>query len=46
LRRFPDVDAAGGLDVVYLWGVLRHTGALDDAIEQAASLVRGGGGIW
>jgi 2-polyprenyl-6-hydroxyphenyl methylase/3-demethylubiquinone-9 3-methyltransferase len=46
LRRFPDVDAAGGFDVVYLWGVLRHTGALDDAIEQAASLVRGGGGIW
>ena len=31
---------AGGFDVVHSWGVLHHTGAMNDAIRRAASLVR------
>ena len=30
-------------DIVYSWGVLHHTGAMHQAIEDAASLVRPGG---
>lgn len=33
----------GGFDVVHSWGVLHHTGAMWQAIENAASLVRPGG---
>lgn len=45
----PDVvgrlrDAVGdGYDVVHSWGVVHHTGNMVQAIEQAASLVKGGG---
>jgi SAM-dependent methyltransferase len=34
---------AGHYDIVYSWGVLHHTGAMRQAIEQSASLVRPGG---
>lgn len=43
LRNLPGVGAAGGFDIVHSWGALHHTGAMDDAIERAASLVRGRG---
>jgi len=33
----------GHFDIVYSWGVLHHTGAMWDAIENAASMVRPGG---
>jgi 2-polyprenyl-3-methyl-5-hydroxy-6-metoxy-1,4-benzoquinol methylase len=32
-----------GFDIVYSWGVLHHTGAVDEAIGRAASLVKAGG---
>lgn len=32
-----------GFDVVYSWGVLHHTGRMQDAMQRAAALVRGGG---
>ncbi len=32
----------GQFDVVYSWGVLHHTGAMWQALENAAPLVRGG----
>lgn len=34
----------GQFDVVYSWGVLHHTGAMWQALENAAPLVREGGG--
>src|SRR4029077_9683340 len=43
LRNLPGVGAAGGFDIVHSWGALHHTGAMDDAIGRAASLVRGQG---
>ena len=36
-------EATGTFDVVYSWGVLHHTGAMWDAVEAAARLVRPGG---
>jgi|SRR6185312_1490163 len=35
--------APGGFEVVHSWGVLHHTGAMWQAIENGASLVRPGG---
>jgi 2-polyprenyl-3-methyl-5-hydroxy-6-metoxy-1,4-benzoquinol methylase len=43
LRQIPPVREAGGFDIVHSWGVLHHTGAMNDAIRRAASLVREGG---
>ncbi len=37
------VASLGSFDVVYSWGVLHHTGAMWDAIANAAGLVRPGG---
>jgi 2-polyprenyl-6-hydroxyphenyl methylase/3-demethylubiquinone-9 3-methyltransferase len=34
----------GQFDVVYAWGILHHTGAMWQALENAAPLVAGGGG--
>lgn len=36
-------DAQQRYDIVYSWGVLHHTGAMWEAIAQAAKLVRPGG---
>jgi len=33
----------GGYDIVHSWGVLHHTGDMNRAVRNAASLVRGGG---
>jgi 2-polyprenyl-3-methyl-5-hydroxy-6-metoxy-1,4-benzoquinol methylase len=38
-----DPDIEGRFDIVYSWGALHHTGAMYDAIAQAASLVKPGG---
>jgi 2-polyprenyl-3-methyl-5-hydroxy-6-metoxy-1,4-benzoquinol methylase len=40
------IDALGGFDVVYSWGVLHHTGSMWEAIGNAASLVAPGGLFW
>ncbi len=37
------VTSLGQFDIVYSWGVLHHTGQMDDAIGNAASLVKNGG---
>lgn len=37
------VDGLGTFDVVYSWGVLHHTGAMWQAVENAAALVAPGG---
>lgn len=37
------VKQLGRFDVVYSWGVLHHTGAMNGAISNAASLVKPGG---
>ncbi len=37
------VAALGTYDIVYSWGVLHHTGAMYDAIKNAASCVNTGG---
>jgi SAM-dependent methyltransferase len=40
----PDfLRSLGRFDVVYSWGVLHHTGAMRDAIGNAAQLVKSGG---
>lgn len=38
-----DPERIGPFDVVYSWGVLHHTGDMDRALRQAASLVAPGG---
>lgn len=38
-----DPDHHGRYDVVYSWGVLHHTGAMEQAIEKAAAMVGPGG---
>ena len=38
-----DPAAIGRFDLVYSWGVLHHTGAMNKAIERAAALVEPGG---
>ena len=37
------VDTLGTFDICYAWGVLHHTGALWDALNQVDSLVKPGG---
>ena len=36
-------DSLGRFDVVYSWGVLHHTGAMWEAVEKVADMVRPGG---
>jgi SAM-dependent methyltransferase len=36
-------EAPGQFDVVYSWGVLHHTGAMNEAVAAAAALVKPGG---
>jgi 2-polyprenyl-6-hydroxyphenyl methylase/3-demethylubiquinone-9 3-methyltransferase len=38
-----DPDTFGRFDVVYSWGVLHHTGALNEAVERATRTVAPGG---
>ena len=40
------LDTLGVFDVVYSWGVLHHTGALWQAMENVAPLVRDGGQLF
>ena len=40
------VDALGTFDLVYVWGVLHHTGAMWRAMEYSARLVKHGGVIF
>jgi len=35
-----------GFDIVYSWGVLHHTGAMWEAIENSINLVNHGGKLW
>ena len=37
------VDTLGTFDICYSWGVLHHTGALWDALNQVDNLVKSGG---
>jgi 2-polyprenyl-3-methyl-5-hydroxy-6-metoxy-1,4-benzoquinol methylase len=43
LRQLSPVTEAGGFDIVHSWGVLHHTGAMAEATQRVASLVRPGG---
>ena len=43
LRQLLPVKEAGGFDIVHSWGALHHTGAMNEGILRAASLVRPGG---
>jgi 2-polyprenyl-6-hydroxyphenyl methylase/3-demethylubiquinone-9 3-methyltransferase len=36
----------GSFDVVYSWGVLHHTGAMWDALENTSRMVAPGGQLW
>ena len=40
------LQALGTFDVVYSWGVLHHTGAMWQALENVAPLVRRGGSLF
>lgn len=40
------VDTLGTFDICYSWGVLHHTGALWDALNQVDSLVKPGGQLY
>jgi 2-polyprenyl-6-hydroxyphenyl methylase/3-demethylubiquinone-9 3-methyltransferase len=40
------VSSLGTFDIVYAWGVLHHTGALDTAMGNAAALVDDGGHLY
>jgi 2-polyprenyl-6-hydroxyphenyl methylase/3-demethylubiquinone-9 3-methyltransferase len=40
------LGALGQWDIVYSWGVLHHTGAMWQALENAAGLVRPDGRLW
>jgi 2-polyprenyl-3-methyl-5-hydroxy-6-metoxy-1,4-benzoquinol methylase len=40
------IERLGQFDVVYSWGVLHHTGALWDALDAAARLVKPGGTLF
>lgn len=39
------LQTLGQWDVVYSWGVLHHTGAMRQALDNVAPLVRAGGGV-
>jgi 2-polyprenyl-6-hydroxyphenyl methylase/3-demethylubiquinone-9 3-methyltransferase len=40
------VRSLGQFDIVYSWGVLHHTGAMWEAVENCASFVAPGGVFW
>ncbi len=40
------VASLGRFDIVYSWGVLHHTGAMWEALDNAATLVAPGGRLW
>jgi len=42
----PYLQTLGTWDIVYSWGVLHHTGAMWQALEHVADLVRPGGLLW
>lgn len=40
------LNGLGQFDIVYSWGVLHHTGRMDEALAIAASAVAQGGQLW
>jgi 2-polyprenyl-3-methyl-5-hydroxy-6-metoxy-1,4-benzoquinol methylase len=42
----PYLESVGTVDVVYAWGVLHHTGAMWQALENVTSLVAAGGDLF